>query len=76
MEQQEKQINWAQAINVLIQVAHLAQNKGILSFDDSAIVGRSIKILEEQLKDIENQARKEIEETESSKDSKEKKGPS
>ncbi len=38
-------MNKEQAINVLIQVAHLAQSKGLLNLKDATIVANSIEVL-------------------------------
>jgi hypothetical protein len=40
-----------QAINVLIQVANLAQSKGLLSLDEAVIVSQSVKQLQEKKED-------------------------
>jgi hypothetical protein len=40
-----------QAINVLIQVANLAQSKGLLSLDEAVIVSQCVKQLQEKKED-------------------------
>ena len=40
-----------QAINVLIQVANLAQSKGLLSLDEASIVLQCVKQLQEKKED-------------------------
>jgi hypothetical protein len=34
-----------QAINILLQVAHLAQSKGILNLEEAAIVAKAVELL-------------------------------
>ena len=52
-----------EAISVLIQVAELAQSKGVLSFDDAAVTKSAIDYLNELAKAQEGpQAETEVEE--------------
>ena len=44
MQNQEKIVN---AVNVLIQVAHLAQAKGILSIKEAAVVNGALELFDE-----------------------------
>ena len=41
---QTQTMNQAQAVNVLIQAARIAQSKGAFTLDDAALVAQAIKI--------------------------------
>lgn len=50
-----------EAISVLIQVAQLAQSKGILSLDDAVITKSAIDFLENLKNPVENKQQAELE---------------
>lgn len=52
--------NLGEAISVLIQVAQLAQSKGVLSFDDATITKSAIDFVNELAKTQENPNQSEV----------------
>jgi hypothetical protein len=44
MSQENQEMNQGQAINVLIQAARLAQNKGAFTLEDAEMVSKAIKV--------------------------------
>lgn len=44
MSQETQEMNQAQAINVLIQAARLAQQKGAFTLEDAEMVSKAIKV--------------------------------
>lgn len=52
--------NLGEAISVLIQVAQLAQSKGVLSFDDAAITKSAIDFVNELANTKENANESEV----------------
>lgn len=52
--------NLGEAISVLIQVAQLAQSKGVLSFDDAAITKSAIDFVNELSNTKENAKESEV----------------